>query len=153
VWGIFTHYNTGDGHPMVGHSVPNFELEDGTTIGNLMQGGLAILLDFDRNASLKALASEYGDQMNYVSGRAKEQLGLSAVLIRPDGIIAWATAGDPDRNELQKATDRWFVRNSGCNSEFLPKEQCLLKTFSKPCGEILRIGLLLTYRLFSLPDS
>jgi 2-polyprenyl-6-methoxyphenol hydroxylase-like FAD-dependent oxidoreductase len=116
VWGIFTHYNPGDGHPMVGHSVPNFELEDGTTIGNLMQGGLAILLDFDRNASLKALASEYGDQMNYVSGRAKEQLGLSAVLIRPDGIIAWATAGDPDRNELQKATDRWFVRNSGMGS-------------------------------------
>jgi NarL family two-component system response regulator LiaR len=29
--------------------------------------------------------------MKYVSGRAKEQLGLSAVLIRPDGFVAWAS--------------------------------------------------------------
>jgi 2-polyprenyl-6-methoxyphenol hydroxylase-like FAD-dependent oxidoreductase len=113
VWGIFTHYNLGGDHPLVGHSVPNFEFEDGARIGEFMHGGRGILLDFDRNASLKTLASEYGDRMKYVSGRAKEQLGLSAVLIRPDGIIAWASDNDPDCSELQKAAARWFVCNSG----------------------------------------
>ncbi len=113
VWGIFTHYNLGGDHPLAGHSVPNFEFEDGTRIGELMHDGQGILLDFDMNASLKTLAGEYGDQMKYVSGRAKEQLGLSAVLIRPDGIIAWASDNDPDCSELQKAADRWFVCNSG----------------------------------------
>jgi 2-polyprenyl-6-methoxyphenol hydroxylase-like FAD-dependent oxidoreductase len=109
VWGVSTHYDLGGGHPLVGHSVPNFEFEDGARIGELMHDGQGILLDFDRNASLKTLASEYGDQMKYVSGRAKEQLGLSAVLIRPDGMIAWASDNDPDCSELKKAAARWFV--------------------------------------------
>jgi 2-polyprenyl-6-methoxyphenol hydroxylase-like FAD-dependent oxidoreductase len=113
VWGVFTHYNLGGDHPLVGHSVPNFEFEDGARIGDLMHDGQGILLDFDTNASLKAFAGEYGDRMKYVSGRAKEQLELSAVLIRPDGIIAWASDNDPDRSELPKAAAHWFVSNSG----------------------------------------
>ncbi|WPU94099.1 FAD-dependent monooxygenase [Mucilaginibacter sabulilitoris] len=113
VWGIFTQYDLGGHHPLVGHSAPNFELEDGTRIGELMQSGQGILLDFGMNASLKAFASEYSDQMKYVSGRAKEQLGLSAVLIRPDGTIAWASDSDPDYSELQKAAVQWFICNSG----------------------------------------
>jgi 2-polyprenyl-6-methoxyphenol hydroxylase-like FAD-dependent oxidoreductase len=111
VWGIFTHYNLGGNHPLTGHSVPNFELEDGPKIGELMHDGQGILLDFDRNSSLKTLAGEYADRMKYISGNAKEQLGLSAVLIRPDGIIAWASDNDPDCSEFQKAAARWFVCN------------------------------------------
>jgi len=114
VWGISTQYNLGGDHPhpLAGHSVPNFEFEDGATIGGFMHDGRGILLDFDRNASLKALAGEYGDRIKYVSGPAKEQLGLSAILIRPDGVIAWASDNDPDGSELRKAADRWFVCNA-----------------------------------------
>jgi len=75
-----------------------------------MHGGQAILLDFDGNASLTTLASEYGDRIKYVPGRAKEQFGLSAVLVRPDGIIAWASNVEPDCSELQKAAARWFMK-------------------------------------------
>jgi 2-polyprenyl-6-methoxyphenol hydroxylase-like FAD-dependent oxidoreductase len=110
VWGLFTHYDLGGDHPLVGHSVPNFEFEDGATIGELMHDGQGILLDFDSNASLKTLAGEYGDRIKYVSGQAKEQLGLSAALIRPDGIIAWASDNDPDCSELQKAAARWLMK-------------------------------------------
>jgi hypothetical protein len=84
-------------------------LEDGAKIGELMHNGQGILLDFDRNASLKTLATEYGDQIKYIPGRAKEQLGLSTVLIRPDGIIARASVNAPDYSEFQKAAARWFV--------------------------------------------
>jgi hypothetical protein len=76
-----------------------------------MHDGQGILLDFDMNASLRNLASEYGDRIKYISGNAKDRLAVSAVLIRPDGIIAWASDKDPDCGELQKAAARWFVCN------------------------------------------
>ncbi|MEH2456144.1 FAD-dependent monooxygenase [Nostoc sp.] len=110
VRGVFTHYDLGGGHPLAGHSVPNFELEVGTRIGELMHDGQGILLDFDMNASLKTLASEYDDQMKYVWGRAKEQLGLSAVLIRPDGFIAWASDSEPNEQSIRQAVALWFAR-------------------------------------------
>jgi 2-polyprenyl-6-methoxyphenol hydroxylase-like FAD-dependent oxidoreductase len=108
VWGINTHYNPGSGHPLVGRSVPNFEFEDGAMIGELMHDGQGILLDFDGNASLKMVASAYGDQIRYVSRNVKDRLGVSALLIRPDGIIAWAADNDPDCSGLQQAAERWF---------------------------------------------
>jgi len=110
VWGVFTNYDLGGGHPLVGHSVPNFEFEDGVTIGELMHDGQAMLLDFESTASLKTLTSEYGDRIKYVSGRAKEPFGLSAVLIRPDGMIAWASENDPDHSELQNAAAHWLMK-------------------------------------------
>jgi 2-polyprenyl-6-methoxyphenol hydroxylase-like FAD-dependent oxidoreductase len=110
VWGVHTHYNLGGDHPLVGHSVPNFELEGGARIGELMHDGPGILLDFEMSASLKALASEHGDRMKYVSGRAKEQLGLSAVLIRPDGFIAWASDSEPNEQSIRQAVALWFAR-------------------------------------------
>ena len=113
VWGIFTHYNPGGKHPLAGRSVPNFELEDGARIGESMHDGQGILLDFDKNASLKNWAGDYGNQIKYISGSAKDRLAVSAVLIRPDGIIAWASDNDPDYSELQTAAARWFVSNLG----------------------------------------
>jgi hypothetical protein len=65
---------------------------------------------FDMNASLKTLASEYGDRMKYVWGLAKEQLGLSALLIRPDGVIAWASDSEPNEQSIGQAVARWFAR-------------------------------------------
>jgi hypothetical protein len=107
VWGIFMHYNLGGDHSLVGYSVPNFEFEDGTRIGELMREGQGMLLDFGMNASLKALASELGGRIKYVAGRAQEQFGLSAVLIRPDGFIA--SASDNEQS-IRQAIALWFGR-------------------------------------------
>jgi 2-polyprenyl-6-methoxyphenol hydroxylase-like FAD-dependent oxidoreductase len=108
VWGVATHYDLRGDHPLVGHSVPNFEFEDGPRIGELMHDGQGMLLDFDGNPLLKTLASEYGNQLKYVSGRAKEQLGLSAVLIRPDGFVAWASGCEPKEESIRQAAALWF---------------------------------------------
>ncbi len=116
VWGVYTHYDLGGGHPLVGHSVPNFEFEDGIRIGELMHDGRGIMLDFNGNASFKILANEYGDRVKYVSGRAKEQLGLRAALIRPDGIIAWASDSESDEEAVKQAVARWFVRTWSCET-------------------------------------
>ena len=57
--------------PLVDHSIPNVEFEEGKSIDEVMPDGQALLLDFNRNTFLKIAASEYGDRIKYVSGRAK----------------------------------------------------------------------------------
>ncbi len=111
VWGVSTHYDLGGGHPLVGHSVPNFEWEDGTKIGEFMRHGQGILLDFTASAFLKTMASSYGEQMTYICKRAKEPLGLSAALIRPDGYIAWACDQEPNAQQAGRAAALWFTRS------------------------------------------
>lgn len=108
VWGIHTHYAFAGNHPLIGHSVPNFEWEDGTTIGDLMYDSQGILLDFTASAVLKTIVSEYS-RLKYVSGPAKDQLGLSAALIRPDGYIAWASDSEPEALALRQALALWFA--------------------------------------------
>jgi 2-polyprenyl-6-methoxyphenol hydroxylase-like FAD-dependent oxidoreductase len=110
VWGVHTHYDLGDAHPLLGHSVPNFAFEDGTTVGGLMRDGLGILLDFNGKASLQTLAEEFGGRIKYVSARAKEHFSLHAVLIRPDGYIAWASDTDTDERSIRQAAALWFTR-------------------------------------------
>jgi 2-polyprenyl-6-methoxyphenol hydroxylase-like FAD-dependent oxidoreductase len=110
VWGVHTHYDLGGGHPLVGRSVPNFELEDGTQIGELMHDGQGMLLDFEGIDSLKSLASEYRERIRHISGRAKEQFGISAVLIRPDGIVVWVADGELDVKSIRDVVGRWFGR-------------------------------------------
>ncbi|MFD1143627.1 FAD-dependent monooxygenase [Larkinella insperata] len=110
VWGIQTHYEIAGNHPLVGHSVPNIELEDGSRIGEQMRDGRGILLDFGSNLSLNLLASEYSDQVTYVTGRANDLFGISAVLIRPDGIIAWVSASEPDEQSIRQAAALWLAR-------------------------------------------
>ncbi|RFS20241.1 FAD-dependent oxidoreductase [Chitinophaga silvatica] len=109
VWGLLTRYNLGDDHPLVGSGIPNFEFEDGKLVGQLMQDGKAMLLDFEMNDSLKNIMSKYEDHISYISGKVKNQLGVSVMLVRPDGIVAWVADNNPDVMELQKAISRWFA--------------------------------------------
>jgi 2-polyprenyl-6-methoxyphenol hydroxylase-like FAD-dependent oxidoreductase len=62
VWGVNMQYNLGGHHPLVGRSIPNFELDNGKMIGELMRDGKGILLDFNSNILLKNLADKYAGQ-------------------------------------------------------------------------------------------
>jgi aromatic ring hydroxylase-like protein len=73
-----------------------------------MRDGQGMPLGLYRNASLEILGSEYGDRIKYVSGRAKEQLALSTVLIRPDGFIAWASDNELDEQSIRPTVALWF---------------------------------------------
>lgn len=108
VWGVNTHYNLNGNHPLVGRSVPNFELINGTTVGELMRNGGWTLLDFNGDESLKDLIAGYSDQIQYIDGESKDQLGLTALLIRPDGIIVWVAGGQPDSTMLLETLRTYF---------------------------------------------
>ena len=108
VWGVSLRYDLGGGHPLVGRSAPDFELVDGTKLGELLRKGKGLLLDFDASAPLQALASRWSGRITYVAGDAKDRLGLSAVLVRPDGFVAWAGEAVPNHEEAAQAASRWF---------------------------------------------
>lgn len=108
VWGISVRYDLGSDHPLVGRSAPDFELADGTKLGELLRTGKGLLLDFDAHAPLQALATRWGDRVAYVASEAKDTLGLSAVLVRPDGVVAWVAEANPGLDEAAEHVTRWF---------------------------------------------
>jgi hypothetical protein len=71
-----------------------------------------LLLDFDRQASLRALDGLWGDRVRYVASDAEVRLGLSALLVRPDGFVAWASDTTPGPEEVARAAARWFASRS-----------------------------------------
>ena len=108
VWGVSLRYDLGGGHPLVGRSAPDFELADGTKLGELLRNGKGLLLDFDDSAPLQALAGRWRRRIAYVASDAKDRLGLSAVLVRPDGFVAWGGEAALDHEEAAQAASRWF---------------------------------------------
>jgi hypothetical protein len=108
VWGVSLRHDLGGGHPMVGRSAPDFELADGTRLGELLRNGKGLLLDFDAGSPLAALASRWSDRIVYVASDVKDRLGLSAVLLRPDGVVAWAGEATFKHEEVFEAASRWF---------------------------------------------
>jgi 2-polyprenyl-6-methoxyphenol hydroxylase-like FAD-dependent oxidoreductase len=109
VWGASLRYDLGEEHPLVGRSCPDFELEDGTRLGTLLRDGNGVLLDFGPPASLQALDGLWGDQVRYVASDAKDRLDLRALLVRPDGFVAWASDTPPSVEEVTRAAARWFA--------------------------------------------
>ncbi|GAA5051480.1 FAD-dependent monooxygenase [Nocardia callitridis] len=108
VSGACIRYDLGDQHPLVGRDVPDFHLEGGSRLGDLMHEGQAVLLDFSADRALRAPVANWANKIRYSALPARDNLGLAAVLIRPDGIVAWAVDHDPDRGEFEHAAGRWF---------------------------------------------
>ncbi|NNG72859.1 FAD-dependent oxidoreductase [Rhizobium laguerreae] len=107
VWGVSLRYDLGGSHPLVGRSAPDFELADGRKLGDHLREGKGLLLGFDAGAPLQALAGRWNG-ITYVAGDARDRMGLSALLVRPDGFVAWAGEAVPDNEEAAQAASRWF---------------------------------------------
>lgn len=113
VWGVSLRHDLGDGHPLIGHGTPDFALADGTRIGERLRTGKGLLLDFAADAPLQALATRWKGRITYVASDASDRLGLGAVLVRPDGVVAWAAEGTADPAEAARAAARWFGESGG----------------------------------------
>ncbi|MEU7788986.1 FAD-dependent oxidoreductase [Amycolatopsis sp. NPDC049159] len=106
--GTSVRYDLGSTRPLVGRTAPAFRLEDGTSLTDLMQDGRGVVLDFSAGAGLRASAAAWEGDLRYAAGPAENDLGFAAVLIRPDGVVAWAGERGPDRDSFERAARRWF---------------------------------------------
>lgn len=110
VWGTTLRHDLGPGHPLVGRSAPDFEPADGTRLAERLRSGKAVLLDFGPTAPLKPLAATLGDVAIYIASEARENFGVTALFVRPDGLVAWATDATPDIDEAVRAVAIWLAR-------------------------------------------
>jgi 2-polyprenyl-6-methoxyphenol hydroxylase-like FAD-dependent oxidoreductase len=108
--GMSVRYNLPGGHALIGCSAPDFEFEDGSRVGELLHDGKGLLLDFSEARELHALGQTWADRLKYVCTRVKDNKGLSAILVRPDGFVAWATESTPDAIAAKESCVRWFGR-------------------------------------------
>jgi hypothetical protein len=108
MWGVSLRYDLGGDHPLVGRSAPDIELADGSRLGEHLRTGRGLMLDFVGDTRLRVVAGRWSDRVVYRAGDAKERFGLTAMLVRPDGFVAWAADDVPDAEEAARAASRWF---------------------------------------------
>ncbi|MFC7243072.1 rifampin monooxygenase [Catellatospora aurea] len=92
-------YDFGGGHELLGRRLRDVELKRGRLYG-LMHAGRGLLLDQTGRLSVDGWA----DLVDHVVD-VSEELDVPAVLLRPDGHVAWV--GD-DQQELLDRLPRWF---------------------------------------------
>lgn len=112
--GLSIHYDLGHGHPLLGHRMPDLDLETRTgprRLYTLLHDGRPLLLDLGAALDI----ARWADRVQHVTASYDgswdlPDIGLvrapKAVLIRPDGYVAWLSEGtDAD---LADALTTWF---------------------------------------------
>ncbi|MBE1500876.1 2-polyprenyl-6-methoxyphenol hydroxylase-like FAD-dependent oxidoreductase [Amycolatopsis lexingtonensis] len=97
--GIEIRYDFGDEDDLVGRRLRDLTLKQGR-LYDLMHGGRGLLLDQTGSLSVAGWA----DRVDHVVD-VSEELDVPAVLVRPDGHVAWA---GEDQEQLQDRLARWF---------------------------------------------
>ena len=108
-------YDLGVGDTVVGRRVPVTDIrtaEGDTNTLELLRPGRGVLLDLTGESVLGILAAPWADRVrvvNAMSSAAEMPMG-TALLVRPDGHVAWAAGPEavPDKDTLVAALRRWF---------------------------------------------
>ncbi|MFA9431749.1 FAD-dependent monooxygenase [Egicoccus sp. AB-alg2] len=115
--GLDVHYDLGEGHPLLGRRMPDLELV--TPAGRrrlftLLHDARPLLLDLRGRGDLDV--APWADPVRVVEAEPVDTLALpvlgavpvpEAVLVRPDGHVAWVASGPTDSG-LREALTTWF---------------------------------------------
>ena len=114
--GLDIHYDLGDGHPLLGRRMPDLDLvaADGPVrVFALLHDAKPVLLNFGKPGELDI--TQWADRVQRLAAKHAGDWELpdlgpvaapAAVLIRPDGYVAWV--GEGNDNGLRDALTTWF---------------------------------------------
>jgi 2-polyprenyl-6-methoxyphenol hydroxylase-like FAD-dependent oxidoreductase len=99
-------------HPMAGRWMPDLVLPAGTKatrVAELLHPAMPILLDLGGRADLAGTAKGWMDRIKVITAATADR-PADAVLIRPDGYVAWAADPETPRAAagLQHTLQNWF---------------------------------------------
>jgi len=116
VSGLEIRYEVGGGdNPLLGRRMPKLELESCPRFASSTEAlhrGRGVLIDLADSSPLRRRAAGWTDRIAIVTAKARDldQPGwpehVTAVLVRPDGHVAWAAPGS--HHDLSAALQRWF---------------------------------------------
>lgn len=118
--GLGIRYDLGDGHPLLGRRMPDLDLVGAggpLRMYDLLHGARPVLLNLGAPGALDAGA--WAGRVPVVDATydgpwelpvVGEVPAPTAVLVRPDGHVAWVGDGDPTRPGLDDALETWFGR-------------------------------------------
>ncbi|MDT7727799.1 MAG: hypothetical protein QOI21_4375 [Actinomycetota bacterium] len=95
-------------HPLLGRFAPDLILETSsglTRVAELLRAAKPVLLDLADRQDLRDAANSWADRITVVTARCGKP-PADALLIRPDGYVAWAAEGSP--TGLRTALAHWF---------------------------------------------
>jgi 2-polyprenyl-6-methoxyphenol hydroxylase-like FAD-dependent oxidoreductase len=114
--GLDVHYNFGEGHPLLGRRMPDFDLvtADGPLrLFSVLHSARPVFLNLGEPANfdiapwadrVQAIDAKYAGKWDLPAMGAIE--APTAVLVRPDGYVAWV--GDQSQRGLADALTTWF---------------------------------------------
>ncbi|HEY4276977.1 MAG TPA: FAD-dependent monooxygenase [Conexibacter sp.] len=116
--GLDIHYDLGEGHPLLGRRMPDLDLvtADGPLrVFDLLYAARPVLLNLGARGAVDA--GWWADRVPVVNATCEGPWDLpvlgavaapAAVLVRPDGYVAWVGAGEPASIKLTDALGTWF---------------------------------------------
>ena len=101
----------GDSHPLLGRRLPSVEVRSGGTgvpAARLVEKGRGVLLDLTGGTARLGDLSGWADRIDLVSADPDPRIPAGALLLRPDGHVAWADDEGKDDEGLRLALSAWF---------------------------------------------
>lgn len=117
VSGLDVRYDLGDGHPLLGRRMPDLDLttdEGPLRVFSLLHEARPVVLDLGGTGTIEAVSAPWADRIRRIEASCAGEWELpvigtvsapTAVLIRPDGHVAWVGEGSSDG--LDDALTRW----------------------------------------------
>jgi hypothetical protein len=116
--GLDIHYDLGAGHPLLGRRMPDLDLVTAggeLRVFTLLHRARPVLLNLAEPGSIDITTRANRVELVDASTASEWKLPVigavpapSAVLIRPDGHVAWVREGDHAASGLNEALTRWF---------------------------------------------
>ena len=115
VSGLEIRYDSGGGtNPLLGYRLPPLVFDERSvpaTSTAALTRARGVLFDFEDNPVLQRIAQGWSDRVDVVTAAIVEHpaswpTSTSAVLVRPDGYVAWAAPGT--HADLAMSLERWF---------------------------------------------